>query len=958
MNQGPRNTPLVFQASNYPPIMTTRKPSIPPPGTGPLLRAVFITLALLFVVFISAFSYFNHLNDRLARVIAKQSRLTRADAALNHSLIDLELNSRTFMADIIAGRTEEMKKSWPRLLEDFNQNIQRAAASILGTQTALVRALSEYRQLLTVVKNDYSHLTKQKNQLRQMAGQYADLLNNMTPAVSTLPKREPEAGHNPESVQQVYARISFCLEKLYHAEVIIKTAMATLNQSLLANETDNNNEVTSGTSPDNAQTTALDHLKVLKMSLRTLTSSAPKPLGGRAKKLLRFLPAYETAIQNLAHQIKTIKFDQQAFWEQGKRVMTISSRINRGINDSLLNTSRVMSHNKGQGRTAIWLISVFTLLILICGFMLTRRLGGQLVVSIREAVKAREEQRKVNIRLEKEIAERQQAQAALAKNRDELELRVAERTSDLAAANEMLQSEVEERSTIQDTLHEEKGLLAVTLHSIGDAVITTDLKGRIVIMNPVAEELTGWSWTDAAGRPLNEVFKIINEESCKPYPNPVDKVLACGKIVILPDHTALIAKDGHQRIIADSGAPIIDNGNMRGVVLVFRDITDKQRLKNELIRSQKLESVGVLAGGIAHDFNNILTAILGTINMAQRREAVKGDETLNSLLATSEQAVFRATGLTQQLLTFAKGGSPVKKMASLPETIKESTDFILRGSAIKANYLIPANLWPLEIDTGQISQVIHNLIVNAQNAMPEGGTINIKCQNFEHNGTVPGLIDGPFIKTTVADNGPGIGPEIIDRIFDPYFTSKAEGNGLGLAICHSIIKKHNGYITVKSTPGQGTTFIFYLPASLDKPIAQLEEVNDTSDDSNKSGRVILMDDEAIILELAASMLSMAGFEVETTLNGEQAVALYSHDLTEGRAADVLIMDLTIPGAMGGREAAQEILRLNPEARIIVSSGYSNDPVMANYRDYGFCAAIAKPYRQQDLSEAVRKVMRF
>ncbi len=931
--------------------MTTLKPSkLPSPDTGPLLRAVFITLALLFIVFITSFSYFDHLNKRLSDVVAKQSSVTQANAALNRSLMDLELDIRALMADIIAGNKEQMDKSWPRLIKDFNQNIQRAAANILGGYTTLVRVLSDYRQLLTQVKNDYSQLMRQKNKLRQMEGQYTDLLNKMKTAASTMLMQQTESGRNLEGIQQAYALTTFCLEELCHVQVIVKTAIAALRPALLGNKAN------SVSGSGGSQTSALGHLKVLEKSLHTLTS-AQNPLGSRAKGLLRLLPAYETAIQSLARQMKNIKMDRQAFREQGKRVMAVSARIDKGVNDSLLDIHQVINNNKARENTAIWIISILTSLILTCGFFLTRRLGRQLVASTRDAVAAREEQREVNIKLQEEIAERQQAQEALTKTRDELELRVEGRTRDLAAANEMLQAEVEERSAIQDALYEEKELLTVTLHSIGDAVITTDLKGRIVIMNPVAEELTGWSWTDAVGLPLEEVFNIINEESGRPYPNPVDKVLALGKIVTLANHTALIAKDGRQRIIADSGAPIIEKGNMRGVVLVFRDITNKQRLENELIRSQKLESVGVLAGGIAHDFNNILTAILGTINMAQRQEAVDGDEILSSLLATSEQAVFRATSLTQQLLTFAKGGSPVKKMASLPETIKESTNFILRGSAIKANFLIPANLWPLEIDTGQISQVIHNLIVNAQNVMPEGGTINITCQNFEHDGTMPGLTAGPYVKTTVADNGPGIGAEIIDRVFDPYFTSKSEGNGLGLAICHSIIKKHNGYITVNSTPGQGTRFIFYLPATLDKLNIKPEEGAGTADGNNKSGFIILMDDEAIILELAASMLSQAGFEVETTLNGEQAIALYHHGLAEGRAADVLIMDLTIPGAMGGKEAAREILRLNPEAKIIVSSGYSNDPVMANYRDYGFCAAIAKPYRQQDLSDVVQNVLR-
>jgi len=291
-------------------------------------------------------------------------------------------------------------------------------------------------------------------------------------------------------------------------------------------------------------------------------------------------------------------------------------------------------------------------------------------------------------------------------------------------------------------------------------------------------------------------------------------VIELGRIIGLANHTALIAKDGTVRSIADSGAPIRNSeSNIIGVVLVFRDVTQEKKMEEELLKTRKLESIGVLAGGIAHDFNNILSAILGNIELASYRIAQEDSRTA-SLLSDAEKATKRAAKLTDQLLTFSKGGEPVREITSLPEFIPESADFVLHGSQIVCSYSFPENLWMVDVDSGQIGQVIQNIIINANHAMPEGGVIAIKCSNVK-DATAEALLsanNGDYVCITIQDTGVGIPKEIISKIFDPYFTTKQEGSGLGLAICHSIINKHDGYLTVHSITGKGTTFTLYLPA--------------------------------------------------------------------------------------------------------------------------------------------------
>jgi PAS domain S-box-containing protein len=514
-------------------------------------------------------------------------------------------------------------------------------------------------------------------------------------------------------------------------------------------------------------------------------------------------------------------------------------------------------------------------------------------------------------------------------------------------------TDISEIKQAEIKLAEERERLAVTLASIGDGVIATDIEGRVVMINRVAEALTGWSSAAAVGRPLAEVFSIANAATGTPCENPVERVITSGRLVCLEQHTLLRAHDGRERQIADSGAPIKDkSGTIIGVVLVFRDITEQLRTEEELIKVKKLESIGVLAGGLAHDFNNILTAISGNIQLALRERQLPEDS--RELLEEAAKASQRARNLTGQLLTFAKGGQPIRETASLEEVIRDSAEFVLRGSKSACRYHFPADLWLVDIDKGQISQVVQNLILNAVEAMPDGGNIEVTCENVGYAAEAKFALPAPvdYVKMSVKDHGVGIPANVLDRVFDPYYSTKQQGSGLGLAICHSIVSKHDGRITVDSSPGHGTTFSVYLPAVRQGDAARPEALR--SDSPGREARILVMDDEEMIRDLARVLLAKMGHEVLTAADGVEAVRLYQEALAAGKRIDLVIMDLTIPGGMGGQEAVGKIRALDPEAKVIVTSGYSNDRIMANFQDYGFRAALAKPFEIEELLEVVNR----
>ena len=658
--------------------------------------------------------------------------------------------------------------------------------------------------------------------------------------------------------------------------------------------------------------------------------------------------------------------------------------------------------------------------------------------------------------------------------------------------NRKLMIEVKERvkaeellKKFQTDLEDEKERLFVTIRSIGDAVITTDTAGRINIMNKVAEDMTGWTFDDAAGRQLEDVFPIINSITRKKLKNPVSHVIASGQIVGIANHTILISKNGTEYQIADSAAPIQDSeGNITGVVLVFRniteeyamrekvkesekqfrtlveqspisiqifnpngltinankaweslwqstssqiigrynvlkdktlhgtkwfsqfkrafagevqflpdleydlqnsngnvrkriikcvafpiknkeivnrvvlmhqDITDQKQAEIELLKMKKMKSIGTLAAGIAHDFNNILMGLFGNISIAKAGLSQKHESII--YLENAEKSMNRATRLTAQLLTFAKGGAPVKKDVRIYKLIKDVVRFDLSGSNVKPIFSAAKDVWLAEVDKGQIQQVFSNLAINAAQAMPSGGHLYISLKNTNiSNEHIPELKSGKYIKVSVRDEGCGIDNDYIDQIFDPYFTTKETGSGLGLATIYSILKRHGGYVCVDSELTMGTVFTVYLPASETNKSAIKKQPATAVAAYGKPAHVLVMDDEDIICDVCSQMLTSLGYTVVTASHGKEAIEIYKKAMSTSNKFDVVIMDLTIPGGVGGQEAVKQILSLDPQARAIVSSGYSSGSVISNYAAYGFKGVIEKPYTLATLRKTLNEVL--
>lgn len=500
-------------------------------------------------------------------------------------------------------------------------------------------------------------------------------------------------------------------------------------------------------------------------------------------------------------------------------------------------------------------------------------------------------------------------------------------------------------------VHRDK--LAVTLGSIGEGVISTDVHGAVDYVNREGERLIGMRAEEVAGQPLQEVFPLAESTDKSPASLPLEQVFRSAESAGPVNDKLLLTRDGIERKINFQLSPILDpRGRITGTVLVFTDISDQVRLEGELQKNQRMESIALLSGGIAHDFNNMLTGILGNISLA--RNCCNPQDQVFNILKSAEKAAVRARDLTHQLLTFSKGGVPIKTRTSLRNLIRESSGFILSGSNCRCQLRVPEDLWPVEVDEGQISQVINNLLINAAQAMKKGGRIEIAAENIEL-GAVPSipLAPGFYIKIVVADNGPGITPDILARIFDPYFTTKKSGSGLGLATSYSIVKNHDGHIMVDSELGEGTTFTFYLPA-IPSAVVYTEETETRL--YHGKGRLLLMDDEKMVRQIAGDMLTHLGYEVSFAEDGEEAIRLFEEAEAADNGFDALILDLTVPGNLGGLDVVERLLPGYPELRAVVSSGYTNNPVLQNPAEYGFCANIQKPYTIQQLSWVVRSVI--
>lgn len=552
----------------------------------------------------------------------------------------------------------------------------------------------------------------------------------------------------------------------------------------------------------------------------------------------------------------------------------------------------------------------------------------------------------------RDITDRKRAEEELERHRNHLEELVDQRTEALSAANDHLLQEIRDRRLVEERLAEEKERLAVTLASIADGVIATDTRGNVVLINSLAARDTGWPELDAIGQSLRTVLRLIHTQSRDPIDDPAERVLREDRVIDLANQIVLVARNGEEHPVVLSAAPIRDRGKKPiGTVIVFRDISERLRWEEEILRTQKLESVGVLAGGIAHDFNNILTAITGNITIA--RMMMEEEDPIQERLAEAEEATLRARQITRQLITFSKGGAPVKQTAKIGELIRETTEFVLRGTKSRPEISIASDLHPVDVDEGQISQVIQNLVINGDQAMPEGGVISVTAENVDLAHALWGLAPGRCIRITIRDQGTGISRENLSKIFDPYFTTKKTGNGLGLASTLSIIKRHGGALDVESEVGTGTAFSIYLPASEKAPVTEKEV---ESSRITGTGRILLMDDDEGILQVIPELLRKYGFSVEVTRDGAEMVARYREAMNAGIPFDVVIADLTVPGGMGGKEAVAEIREFSPGISAIASSGYSNDPVMAEHTAFGFTDVLPKPYRIEDLARLIARVI--
>ncbi len=510
--------------------------------------------------------------------------------------------------------------------------------------------------------------------------------------------------------------------------------------------------------------------------------------------------------------------------------------------------------------------------------------------------------------------------------------------------------DITERKRAEDSLRASQKYLQTIIETEPECVKLVAQDGALLMMNRAGlAMIEAESLDQVQGK---SVFLLISPEYRKAFGAHVKMVFE-GKSGML--EFEMVGLKGRRLRLETHSVPLHgENDEIIALLGITRDITERKKLEEELIKVQKLESVGLLAGGIAHDFNNLLTAILGYVNLAKIH--IGAGDTAFEHLVKAESASLRARDLTRQLLTFSRGGAPVRKTTSLWEVIKESASFALRGSGIKYEFFIPDDLWPVEMDEGQISQVVQNLTINANHAMPNGGTVKITCKNvtIPEESVLP-LKRGDYVQVSIEDRGTGIAKEHLPKIFDPYFTTKPKGSGLGLATSYAIIKNHDGYITAESEPGVGTTFHFYLPASDTRSLAN--SVRDDGSLITGRGRVLVMDDEEPVREIAADMLKRLGYEVEVARDGADAIILYKKARDSGKTFDAVIMDLTVPGGMGGEETIRKLLEIDPAIQAIVSSGYSDNQIMADYKNYGFAGMIPKPYVISDLAatlDSVRK----
>ncbi|MBU0485540.1 MAG: response regulator [Proteobacteria bacterium] len=615
---------------------------------------------------------------------------------------------------------------------------------------------------------------------------------------------------------------------------------------------------------------------------------------------------------------------------------------------ALYNASLATAHNLGKTiLTGTIVLSIITILL---SFFFSRQISRpiQYLSRIAKKLGAGDFSEQSEITSQDEIGELANTFNKMAENLQQLVARERESARDEAASNDRLRREIEERLKTENALRESEELYRSLVENIRLGVSLIDNNHQVIMVNKAHANLLKKNPADFVGKKCFKEFEG-RDQICPHCPG----VLAMQDMQVHEVDTSGIKDDGSQIRVRIKAFPTLgQDGQASGFIEVVEDITEQEKIETELHRAKHIELIGTLAGGIAHDFNNLLSGILGNITLA--RLYIGQEKKVIEKLDICEKAVGRAKNLSQQLLTFSRGGSPVKEISSIIDLLNDSISFALSGNNISCNYLLPPDLWAAEIDYGQMGQVFQNIVTNAIQVMPEGGFIEVTAQNIKNNAKKSiRLPQEKYVKISIKDHGPGIAPEIIDRIFDPFFTTKVKGSGLGLAICYSIINKHHGHIEVESEIGTGTVFHIYIPAT-DRVI--LPENPSAEKVQKGTGRILIMDDEELVRETAADLLCSLGYKVEMASDGLEAIDHYRKAKSAGQKYDLVILDLTVPGGMGGMKALNKLLEFDPEIRAIVSSGYANNSILANYRQHGFRGIATKPYTLQDLSKVVSEVI--
>ncbi len=516
-------------------------------------------------------------------------------------------------------------------------------------------------------------------------------------------------------------------------------------------------------------------------------------------------------------------------------------------------------------------------------------------------------------------------------------------------------AQVIQTATAQETLRESQENLTDLFENLEDLLFIIDVAGRIIHANPVVSKRLGYSIEELAGLSIPELHPPDRREEAA----QIMAAMLAGEALDCP--IPLMSKDGTLIQVETK----VTQGKWSGQDVLFgisRDITERKRMQEELLKVHKLESVGILAGGIAHDFNNLLSVIMGSVELA--RDDFHPDHRIAILLNRAMKASSQAQELTNQLITFSKGGAPVKTVGSISDLVRGTASYAVTQLKARVSFSSSTDLWPVEFDEGQMIHAFRQLIVNALEAMPGGGQIELKAENFSLSSDIAEpslpLSAGRYVKISVGDQGVGIPEENLGKVFDPYFSTKEmgaqKGLGLGLTTAYSIVTRHNGYLLAESEVGIGTTFMIFLPAH-EEAMAEAEPAAQTEPEGPRGyeGKILLMDDEELMRDLGKEMLAIFGYEVSLARDGGEAIELYRDSVDSGQPFDAVILDLSVKRGMGGREAAKEIMGMNLHAKVIVSSGYSDDPVMTDYRTYGFMGALPKPYSKKDLGELLDKL---